>query len=288
MSSEPPGLTSLKNYVASKLGWGNFLGIVGDQSHTYGYHLGPDRTPYGDASESLSRDRDGASRYPYYASAIDIGMGWNNSRQWLANLINDCREYKPYTRDIREIIGSLNGSTAVYWNGANGFSSSSYTGGGHVTHTHLSFYRDSADRNQTSVLQTFLEPPVEEDDDMPTLLPIDLHGMEVGESRTFPTIPVNSGGLPWGPAYLSVACNYGNAKLLVAYQKDGENWWRPFFGESWDESGLVRWIRSDQPRNDHSYELKQHTGKLTFELVEVETENPQKFSLNALIEIGNR
>lgn len=173
MSSGAPGILRLNDYVGRVLGPDKQLGIVGDASHTYGYHLGPDRAPSWDSSISeLTRDRTGANRYPYYASAIDIGMGWGQSRQWLAWFIDRLR--KGAYPDVREVIGSLDGRNALYFDGTDGFDAYGYSGGGHVSHTHISFYRDSAERDQTPVLRDFLEgiTSEEQDDDMGNLLPI--------------------------------------------------------------------------------------------------------------------
>jgi len=156
------------------------LGIVGDTNHRSGYHIGPDRTPPGDYSEQLTRDRNGARVYPYYASAEDSGMGWVGSRSWLAALIVDARNRVPYTRDIREIIGSLDGKTALYWDSQTGFRAARYTGAGHLTHTHISFFRDSANRGHTDVLREYLEPPEppeppeEQETDMATAIRTDV------------------------------------------------------------------------------------------------------------------
>ena len=159
MSSAPPGIVRLQVYRTAQLGSGKNLGIVGDSNHKMGYHLGPDRTPVGDPSERLARDKSGARQFPVYASAEDSSMAWNGSRQWLAGLVRDCRAGEAYTRDIREIIGSLDGKTALYWDSQTGFNAVRYTGSGHITHTHISFFRDSALRDQSDVLRMYLEPP---------------------------------------------------------------------------------------------------------------------------------
>lgn len=170
MSSAPPGILALDSYLRRMLGDEFSAGIVGDSNHKTGYHLGPDRTPPGDYSERLTRDRRGAASFPVYASAIDIDMGWPGSRQWLAALVLGSRNGAAHTRDIREIIGSLNGQRVLYWDSQTGFSAVGYTGADHVTHTHISFFRDSANRDQSDVLRTYLEPSQlqQQEDDMPS------------------------------------------------------------------------------------------------------------------------
>lgn len=198
MSSPPPGIVELQAYRTAQLGRGLNLGIVGDDNHTAGYHLGPDRTPVGDYSERLARDKAGARLFPYYASAEDSSMAWSQSRQWLAKLVTDARNGVAYTRDIREIIGSLDGKTALYWDSQTGFQAVRYLGSGHLTHTHISFFRDSAQRDQSDVLRMYLEPPTEEDDmwyhngDIPSGFAFDKDGLLIdSEALVTVTVPPN-------------------------------------------------------------------------------------------------
>lgn len=198
MSSPPPGIVELQAYRTAQLGRGLNLGIVGDANHKAGYHLGPDRTPVGDYSERLVRDKAGARQFPVYASAEDSSMAWSQSRQWLAKLVTDARNNEPYTRDIREIIGSLDGQTALYWDSQAGFQPVRYLGSGHVTHTHISFFRDAAQRDQSDVLRMYLEPPTEEDNmwyhngDIPSGFAFDKGGLLIDpESLVTVTVPPN-------------------------------------------------------------------------------------------------
>jgi hypothetical protein len=285
MSSAPPGILKLNAYRARTLGRQYNLGIVGDANHKAGYHLGPDRTPPGDYSEKLARDRGGASHYPYYAAADDSGMDWPRSREWLANLVLDCRAGKDHTRDIREIIGSLDGRNALYWDSQAGFRAVDYKGSGHVTHTHISFFRDSADRDQSQVLRQFLEPPQQEDD-MPYGIPIPIEPV-IGKRTVQPIGPVLSGAVGWGPAWVSFGCDGGDALVRAVYQRDDETWWFPLFGGDWDKD-TTRWVRSGEPRSAHSYGLSQGTGKLSFEIVDVIASDIDKFSIGAFVEYGPR
>jgi hypothetical protein len=157
MSTNAPGLTQLKAYADSKLGTRFFLGIVGDKAHTFGYHLGPDRIPNkgGDYSTQLARDLAGARKFPNYACGYDIGMGWSDSRRWLAWLIDQCR--KGTFPQIREVIGSLDGVHKQYWSGLRGFRTERYTGDNHVDHSHISVYRDTAEQDHSGILRLFFE-----------------------------------------------------------------------------------------------------------------------------------
>jgi len=156
MSVNASGLTQLRDYANEKLGNEFFLGIVGDTNHTSGYHLGPDRIQGPDASVKLPRDVTGAHQFPTAACAYDMGMGWNASRLWLAWLVNECRTGT--FPQVREIIGSLDGVHKQYFSGPRGFATERFTGENHVTHTHISVYRDSAATDHSPLLRRFLEP----------------------------------------------------------------------------------------------------------------------------------
>lgn len=119
---------------------GQFLGIIGDASHTYGYHL--ENPPASDYS------RAGVLNNPVgnYACAIDIGMNWPASRDWLSWFIAEVREDR--ISGIAEVIGSFNGRDVRYWSDSstpqwqqNGVA---YQGSGHDTWTHVAVYRSTA------------------------------------------------------------------------------------------------------------------------------------------------
>ncbi len=254
MSSAPPGILRLASYITNTLDGRYVLGIVGDSNHRAGYHLGPDRTPQNDSSERLPRDRNGARRYPNYASAIDIGMGFARSRSWLATLIVDCRAGEPYTRDVREVIGSLDGREALYFDSQSGFRAFAYLGSGHVSHSHVSFFRDSAEQDQSTLLRSYLEPPTLEDD-MPVINKqlksgfaydtsgdnrIDPENVTViagewaNESASVPTL---------GKATLAIGTHYGNpdqkVRLRIEYAERNSNGkeWFPRVGTFHDLGG---------------------------------------------------
>lgn len=282
MSSPPPGIVELQAYRTAQLGRGLNLGIVGDSNHKAGYHLGPDRTPVGDYSERLARDKAGARLFPYYASAEDSSMAWSQSRQWLAKLVTDARNGVAYTRDIREIIGSLDGQTALYWDAQNGFQAVRYLGSGHLTHTHISFFRDSAQRDQSDVLRMYLEPPTEEDD--MALVPIKLHGMKVGERRVFT--------LAWGDCQLVLNAEGGQGRVRVVYMADDGTGWHPLFGDSWSNPvHREKTIKATQSGADNHWKLAPKISKISIELLEMGPEegskdpfDPDKFSLDGMVQ----
>ena len=155
MSVNAPGLTALKDYANNQVGSQSFLGIVGDLNHTSGYHLGPDRIHGPDYSIKLARDVAGAHRFPKFACAYDMGMGWNASRLWLGWLVNECRNGA--FPQVREIIGSLDGVHKQYFSQLRGFGTEHYTGDNHVDHTHISVFRDTADTDHSPLLRRFVD-----------------------------------------------------------------------------------------------------------------------------------
>ncbi|MGY0232748.1 hypothetical protein [Longispora urticae] len=148
-------------YLKQTLGSRRYGGVIGDGEHLYGYHLGKDRIfsfsgqGWSDYSVQTLRDLTGLSDR---ACAIDIGNDWPDHRDWLMWLISECR--KGNFPDIREIIGTLDGERVIGWDAENHWLSEPGRGDlTHLWHTHISFYRDAADRDQTAVLRHYFEPP---------------------------------------------------------------------------------------------------------------------------------
>jgi len=139
MCEEAPGLVIEKRRLIDVIG-GTFLGIIGDANHSFGFHLCS--PPSGDYS------REGTANQPLgdYACALDVGMNWPASRQWLTWLITEIREDR--ITGIAEVIGSFDGKNVRYWSDSetpewqqNGVT---YTGTGHDTWTHVAIYRSTA------------------------------------------------------------------------------------------------------------------------------------------------
>lgn len=137
--TQAPALVLEKNRLAA-IG-GSVLGICGDANHTYGYHVPAANLPASDYS------LEGAANVPvceWHAAAIDIGMDWPASREWLAWLIEGIRTDQLV--GIAEVIGSYDGVDVRYWSDDSGWSQEGvpYTGSGHDTWTHVSIYRSTA------------------------------------------------------------------------------------------------------------------------------------------------
>lgn len=154
MTRNPPGLQELTDRIEKQIGPFN-LGVVGDEYHTYGYHLGGYEVPRGDYSTVLARDRAGITRFGgYWAAAVDIGMGWPASRAWFRWLIDGCKAGR--FPDVREVIGSFDGKSCVIWDAIEGGPHKvPFTPGDlsdHRQHSHVSLYRDAVFRSQVALI----------------------------------------------------------------------------------------------------------------------------------------
>lgn len=163
MSYAPKKLTELGAYWTAHGGVN--LGIVGDTHHTAGYHLGRDRiyssTGQGadDYSVRLPRDKAGLSGA---ASAIDLGrLGGSldelyDFSRWL---VAECQRGAPGTRDVREVIYSPDGSKVQRYSGVDGLIHDGPGNGdsSHTTHTHISYYRDSEQRDKVQAFAGYWE-----------------------------------------------------------------------------------------------------------------------------------
>ena len=162
MSYAPASLLSLAAYfIAHNTAP---LGIVGDASHTAtgtSYHLGKDHLIPGAYSAILPRDKAGLSNA---ASAIDVGRvggsltGLQAFSRWL---VAECMAGWPAGPcvDLREVIYSPDGKTVWRWDAVN---NQHATGPGqgddsHLTHTHISYYRDSEGRDKLAAIAPYFE-----------------------------------------------------------------------------------------------------------------------------------
>jgi len=155
---------------------GVFLGVVGDTRHTKGYHLGKDRIfdgagpgiGWSDYSVRTARDKAGLTDG---ASAIDLGKlngSFPQLRRFSVWLVAECRRNAPGTRDIREIVYTPDGVTVYGWSREAGYNSKpikDYGDSSHLWHTHVSFYRDSEDRDK----RPLFAPYFTQEDAMPKM-----------------------------------------------------------------------------------------------------------------------
>lgn len=237
MTIAPDDLKTVQQYVHDKTGqdW-NSLGIIHSQPLGGGYHEGQDlltqadREPgpsgtYSDYSYADARavaiapyGRDLANAttlagVPNAASAFDMGLAFPNSLGFNAWMRDRMLEFDPRTRDIREMIYTLNGSTVRRIDRTG--RQADWGDSSHLSHTHFSFFRDSHGRranmdNFLGLLKQWFEgitpPPAnQEDDEMgastpPIEIPVTGRG-------SFSIPPVRSGAADPRPCWI----NFGNS-----------------------------------------------------------------------------
>lgn len=138
------------------------LGIVRNESDT-SYHVGKSWLKPGSYSVNESaRDRAGLTEA---SSAIDIGW-WSITKNGKTHtlrtfsrwLVNQCEAGATDTRDIREIIWSPDGTVVKRYDRL-GIRSSGDTS--HRTHTHMSWFRDSENRDRAAVIRRYFREQVE-------------------------------------------------------------------------------------------------------------------------------
>lgn len=226
----PPDLQAVQRYVHDKTGqpW-DALGIIHSTPQGGGYHEGQDllaaadRAPgpaypysdysYADArtvsSNGLGRDLTAADRLagePDAASAFDLGGAFPDFLKFNAWMRDRMLAGDPRTRDIREMIYTLDGitvrridRTGIQRDGGDNT---------HLSHTHFSFYRDSfgrrdRDDNFLGLLKEFFTPTLaspgtEGDSDMVS------NAVRLGTARTMIGLDdVNAGLAMNGEAWLS-------------------------------------------------------------------------------------
>lgn len=178
MTFAPATLTALQAYYVAHGGVN--LGIVGNARHCKGYHLGRDRIygtcackPSGtcvaglkdnDYSVHTTRDRNGLTDA---ASAVDLGKidgSIVKLRDFTRFLFDLCQRKTALTNDVREVIGSVDGKTVLGWSAlAPDKLQSGYGDSSHLTHTHISFYRDSQSRDKRPIFAAYFEKEDTED-----------------------------------------------------------------------------------------------------------------------------
>ena len=180
MTYAPKTLSALMSFWTAQGGVN--LGIVGNTSHTKGYHLGKDRIFDGsgpgigwdDYSVKTARDKAGLTNA---ASAVDLGrLDGSLSKLWTFSmwLAKECMAGKADTQDVREVIfWDPKAGQVVGWSDlAPGRLIPGYGDASHKTHTHISYYRDSESRTKLPLFRRYppfvVTPPTPEAD-VPTL-----------------------------------------------------------------------------------------------------------------------
>ncbi len=144
------------------------LGVVGDTAHAakgYSYHLGADQLAATAYSSATARDKAGLTNA---ASAIDLGRldgSLANLRAFSRWLVGRGQRNESGTSDIREVIYTPDGKVVLRWDRERGYAAAPRAGeadDSHLTHTHISFYRDSEARDKRPVFAPYFVPPQEE------------------------------------------------------------------------------------------------------------------------------
>jgi hypothetical protein len=241
MSTVPSSLKELQGLLRDRTGLKPVsLGVVGNAKHKSGYHLGRDRIfgPIGqgqlDYSVKTARDRTSLTDD---ASAIDIGnfARLHELGRWI---VRQARAGAEDTKDIREVIYSPDGQTVFRWDRQNGQKSVGHKGeadNSHRTHTHVSWYRDSANRDKTAIFVRFFDLP-----NHPTAKIVPSHPANGGD-------PVNAFSTPPVPSVCTIAKGvrlFTSSDLkTVAFNIDpGRD--MPFLGQPIKGVGLIH--RTDE------------------------------------------
>lgn len=170
MTYSPATLLDLQRYWVSQ--GGVSLGIVGDTNHLNtgtSYHLGKDNLKPGAYSIQTTRDRRGATDA---ASAIDLGKlndTYSQMTEFSVWLVDRARHASPGTEDMREIIYTPDGMTVLRWDRERGFGSRPQPGEAslsHRFHTHISWYRDSQQRDHKTAFVPYFEEHQPSKDEM--------------------------------------------------------------------------------------------------------------------------
>lgn len=153
MSYAPQTLLDLRTYLKAQTGLSdNELGIVGDKTHTYGYHLGKDLLPPNDYSARLLRDRNGLTNA---ASASDIGM-FTRLVGLTAFLVAEASSGR--TTMIRQVNGPTASGRAYGWDSQDSWKPVLLSKGDpHEQHCHVSWFRDTEFLEKVSLFRKFFE-----------------------------------------------------------------------------------------------------------------------------------
>lgn len=152
------------------------LGIVGDADHAargVSYHLGKDQLVDGAYSAKTARDRAGLTNA---ASAIDLGrLGGTliNLATFSRWLVQQARANAPGTSDMREIIYTPDGQVVLRWDRERGYASEPRAGeadDSHLSHTHISWYRDAEARDHTIAIGRYFMDQITVTDETPKLI----------------------------------------------------------------------------------------------------------------------
>lgn len=153
MSYAPQNLLDVREYIQSQTGLSdNELGIVGDEYHDNGYHLGRDRLPPNDYSNRLPRDKAGLTNA---ASASDIG-NFSRLKDLTSFILDRCRDGR--ITQIRAINGPHFSGRAYRWDSQSNWEPQiKPKGDSHEWHAHLEWWRDTEYQDKVWMFREFFE-----------------------------------------------------------------------------------------------------------------------------------
>jgi len=130
-----------------------FEGICGDSNHDYGYHVPAHVLRQTKPDDGSLQGTVNEPVCAAHAAAIDIGMNWPASRQWLKWLIGEIRAGR--ITGVAEVIGSYSDDKHVmYWSSTAtpkwpdvGRDYYERGGEGHYSWSHVAVFRSTTDRD---------------------------------------------------------------------------------------------------------------------------------------------
>lgn len=140
----PAAIEGLYRAIKARIPAAELSGILGDPSHTYGYHRARAKLPASDYSVQLRRDQLGDA---WAASALDVKLpdGPDSTMTEVSwRLRHALRVKDPRVRAIREFGGTLDGRVTYSRDAADDSDSFGTWDDSHLWHVHLSIYRKFA------------------------------------------------------------------------------------------------------------------------------------------------
>jgi hypothetical protein len=139
MATAPQAIYTLFATVQNAVPRSVLSGIVGDQQHSFGYHLSRDSLPADDYSVVLPLDKQGDGGA---ASALDISLPPDLMIAVTNRLLAAAKAHDPRLRALREFCGTTDGVHTHPYDLSNGQDGPLDSwDSSHLWHVHLSFYR---------------------------------------------------------------------------------------------------------------------------------------------------
>lgn len=141
----PTAIHALFDLIHARIPDAQLSGILGDQSHTYGYHRARAVLPPSDYSVELAEDKLGDA---WSASALDVKLPTALMETVTARLMTAMKGHDPRVKALREFFGTLNGSDVTGWDQRSPTTPyddcATTSDDSHLWHVHLSIYREFA------------------------------------------------------------------------------------------------------------------------------------------------